>query len=284
MVKAQQLTPPVAYHAEGAVWFPSWGGLKWVDMLAGDILSLDWETGRIDRMHTGSAIAALVRPRVAGGMVIATEREFSLWRDGCKEWSTPHLWDSRDRHFNEGGCDPAGRILCGSMSSREEPHAGEMYRLNPDGSVERLFGDITISNGLGFNAANTLMYYIDTATSRIDVFDVQAGQPVNRRPFVSVPHELGSPDGLWVDQQDGIWVALYGGSAVHHYSSQGVLEGIVDVPATQVTSCTFGGPNLDTLFITTSRENLAASDEPQAGSVFAAEVGVRGAPVAPFGG
>ena len=151
--------------------------------------------------------------------------------------------------------------------------------MNADRTTERLFGGVTISNGLGFTCDGTQMYYIDTRTRRIDLWDVNGGRLLNRRPFVSIPEGVGNPDGLWVDERDGVWVALYGGSAVHHFDSSGGLQDVIEVPATQVTSCTFGGPNLDTLFITTSRENLAAGDEPSAGAVFSAPVGVRGLPV-----
>lgn len=279
MVMAEQVTAPLTYHGEGAVWHSNWGGLKWVDMLAGDILSLDSDSGSVSRLHVDSPIAALVRPRSLGGFVVATEREFMLWGNEGKEWSTPPLWSDSRRRFNEGGCDPSGGIICGSMSYKLETGAGEVFRMNADRTTERLFGDVTISNGLGFNSEGTRMYYVDTRTRRIDLWDVDGGRLLNRRPFVSIQEGVGNPDGLWVDECDGVWVALYGGSAVHHFDSNGALEGVIEVPASQVTSCTFGGPDLDTLFITTSRENLADDDQPSAGAVFSAAVGVRGLPV-----
>jgi sugar lactone lactonase YvrE len=279
MVMAEQVTAPLTYHGEGAVWYSDWGGLKWVDMLAGDILSLDSETGNVSRLHVDSPVAAMVRPRSRGGFVVATEREFVLWGDGGMEWSTPPLWSDARRRFNEGGCDPSGGIICGSVSYELEAGAGEVFRMNADRTTERLFGDVTISNGLGFNAHGSRMYYIDTKARRIDLWDVDGGRLFNRRPFVTIPEGVGNPDGLWVDEGDGVWVALYGGSAVYHLDSNGALEDVIEVPASQVTSCTFGGPNLDTLFITTSRENLAADEQPNAGAVFSAPVGVRGLPV-----
>jgi sugar lactone lactonase YvrE len=252
-------------------------------MLAGDVLSLDSDTGAVSRLNVGSSVAAMVRPRARGGFAVVTEREFTLWDHEIKIWSTPPLWSNGKRRFNEGGCDPTGGIICGSMSYHPELGGGEVFRMDVDGTTERLFGGVTISNGLGFTSDGTRMYYVDTRTRRIDVFDVEGARPRNRRPFVSVPEGVGHPDGLWVDEHDGVWVALYGGSAVHHYNSEGALESVIEVPATQVTSCTFGGPNLDTLFITTSRENLAADDQPNAGAVFRAPVGVRGLPVIPCG-
>ncbi len=117
MVKAQQVTDPLCYHGEGAVWFEGWGGLKWVDMLAGDVLSLDATTGAVSRLHVDSPVAAMVRPRVGGGFVVATEREFALWRDDMVEWVSPELWADGDRRFNEGGCDPRGELICGMKST-----------------------------------------------------------------------------------------------------------------------------------------------------------------------
>ncbi|SDY55476.1 SMP-30/gluconolactonase/LRE family protein [Herbiconiux ginsengi] len=285
MVSAEQVTDPIAFHAEGAVWSEAWGGLKWVDMFRGDVLSLGAD-GAVDRMPTGSTIAAMVRPRVGGGFVVVTEREFTLWgADGGREWASEPVWAaSAGIRFNEGGCDPEGRLLCGSMSYDMIPGAGTLWRFGVDRSIERMFDGATISNGLGFTADGSRMFYVDTPTRRIDVFDYAAGVLSDRRPFVHVAEGAGDPDGLWVDDEDGVWVALYGGAAVHHYDASGALADVVELPATNVTSCTFGGPALSTLYITTSRENLADGEQPLAGSVFAAPAGVRGLPVRAFGG
>lgn len=281
MTAAEQLTDSITHHGEGAVWYAGWGGLKLVDMLAGVVVSVDEHSGEIGRQHLGSSVAAAVRPRVRGGFVVATEREFAVWGPSGREWSSPPLWDQGLR-FNEGSCDPQGRFLCGSMSYARESGAGALWRLNLDGSTECLFGDITISNGLGFTANGDRAFYVDTRTRRVDVFDVdQGGELVERRPFVGIAEGVGNPDGLTVDVDGGVWVALYGGSAVHHYTADGRLADIVEVPATAVTSCTLGGANLSTLYITTSRENLAPDEQPAAGAVFRADVGVAGVPVLP---
>ncbi|MCS5732523.1 SMP-30/gluconolactonase/LRE family protein [Herbiconiux daphne] len=285
MVRAEQITDPAAHHAEGAVWSEAWGGLKWVDMLRGDVLSLASD-GSVGRMHTGSPVAAMVRPRIGGGSVVVTEREFTLWDAlGEREWVGEPVWPTGDGvRFNEGGCDPEGRLLCGSMSYTRAPGAGAVWRLGSDLTVDRVFGDVTISNGLGFTGDGSRLYYVDSPTRRIDVFDYVDGVPTGRRPLVVLADGVGNPDGLWVDAEDGVWVALYGGGAVHHYDATGALAEIVELPVTKVTSCTFGGPDLSTLYITTSRENLDEGEQPLAGSVFAASVGVRGTPVRAFAG
>ena len=287
-MRAEQLTDSITYHGEGAVWHEGWGGLKFVDMLAGDVLTLGAE-GAVDRLHAGSPVACLVRPRASGGFVVVTEREFTLWNAaGEREWSSEPVIEEGLR-FNEGTCDPAGRLLCGTLAYGIVEGAGSMYRLAADRDgreVTRLFGGLTISNGLGFTADGSRAFYADTPTQRLDVFQVGPdAELAARRPWVVIPPEAGSPDGLCVDSAGGVWVALWGGSAVHHYDADGVLDEVVEVPgATQVTSCTLGGPDLRTLYITTSREGLPAHAEPAAGAVFTAPAATPGFPALEFAG
>ena len=278
---AEQVTGSVAYHGEGPVWSERWGGLRWVDMLVGDILSLDSD-GTVRRRHVGD-IAAAVRPRRDGGAVIAVERGFTLEdADGTLTPLAP-AWSDDGVRMNEGGCDPDGRFWCGSMAYDRRPGGAALYRLDPDHSVHRVLEGVTISNGLEWSPDGSRAYYADTATHRVDVFDYDpvAGL-AGRRPFADLGD--GNPDGLTVDAAGGVWVALYGAGAVHHYTADGRLDGIVEVPATKVTACALGGPELDRLFITTSREGLSPGDEPAAGSLYAAEPGVRGRPAREFAG
>jgi len=279
-MRAEQLTDPVAYHAEGPVWSERWGGLRWVDMLAGDVLTLGAD-GAIDRRSVGT-IAAVVRPRRGGGAVIAVERGFLLEDpDGTLSELPPVFGDERVR-MNEGGCDPDGRFYCGSMAYDHAPGAGTVYRLDPDRSVHMVIDGVTISNGLEWTPDGSRAYYVDTPTGRIDLFDYDRDDGLtSRRPFV---HTGGAPDGLTVDADGGVWVAFYDGGAVHRYGADGALDEVVEVGARQVTACTLGGPDLDELFITTSRERLEPGDDPRAGALFHAEVGIRGRPVREFAG
>jgi sugar lactone lactonase YvrE len=282
-VRAEQVTGPVTYHGEGPVWSESWGGLRWVDMLAGDVLSLAAD-GTIDRRHVGNVAAAL-RPRRQGGAVIAVERGFALEdADGAIRY-LGELWTDTHVRMNEGGCDPDGRFYCGSMAYDQRPGAGALYRLDPDDSVHVVLDNVTISNGLEWSPDGSLAYYNDTPTQRVDVFDYDGESGLTgRRPFAEIPAEAGGPDGLTVDEEGGVWVALYGGGAVRRYNPEGVLDEVIEVPAEQVTACTFGGSNLDQLFITTSREGLGGGDDPLAGSVFRSAVGVASLPVREFAG
>jgi sugar lactone lactonase YvrE len=146
-MRPEQMTDPIAYHGEGPVWSPRWGGLCWVDMLAGDILSLA-DDGMVSRRHVGEVAAAL-RPRRQGGAVIGVERGFALEDADSTVTYLPTLWKDHGVRMNEGGCDPDGRFYCGSMAYDKRPGAGTLYRLDPHRSaaVVVLTG-VTVSNGL----------------------------------------------------------------------------------------------------------------------------------------
>ena len=281
-MQAERVTDRVAHHGEGPVWSPAWGGLRWVDMLAGDVLTLA-DDGAVARRHVGSVVA-VVRPRRGGGAVLAVERGFALEDpDGTLTTLDP-LWTDGGVRMNEGGCDPDGRFWCGSMAYDQAPGAAAMYRLDADGSVYPAFDGVTISNGLEWSPDGSLAYYADTSTHRVDVFDYESGAGLTgRRPFVEMDGDE-RPDGLTVDADGGVWVALNGSGAVRRYRPDGVLDEVVELPTAQVTACTFGGPDLDQLFITTSREGLAPDDDPVAGSLFRVVPGVRGLPVREFAG
>jgi sugar lactone lactonase YvrE len=282
-MSVEQVTGPIAYHAEGPVWSETWGGLRWVDMLAGDVLSLQ-PNGAVERRHVGTVAAAL-RPRSRGGAVIGVERGFALEEPDGALTPLPELWSDTGIRMNDGGCDPDGRFYCGSMAHDKTAGAGALYRLDQDGSTHVVIADVTISNGLDWSPDGSRAYYNDTETYRVDVFDYdRAAGLFDGRPFVHVSPEVGRPDGLTVDAEGGVWVALNHSGTVRRYGSDGSEDAVVELPTHQVTSCAFGGESLDQLFITTSRENLEPGEDPLAGSLFRAEVGVRGLPAREFAG
>lgn len=282
-MQVDQVTDPVAFHGEGPVWSASWGGLRWVDMLAGDILSLA-DDGSVGRRHVGS-IAAVLRPRRQGGAVIAVERGFVLEAPDGALTQLDEVWSDTSIRMNEGGCDPDGRFYAGSMAYDKRPGGATVYRLDPDRSVHRVIEGVTISNGLEWSPDDALAYYVDTDTSRIDVFDYdREGGLTDRRPFVDVSDEGLRPDGLTVDREGAVWVAFFNGSVVRRYTANGKLDAVISVPARKVTACTIGGRDLDTLFITTSRDGLGPGEDPLAGSLFSVNVGKIGRPVREFDG
>ena len=281
-MRAQQVTEPLVFHGEGPVWFPGWGGLRFVDMLAGDVMTLRPDGG-LDRRHVGT-VAAAVRPRLGGGAVIGVERGFALEDPDGTIRTLPEVWSDPGIRMNEGGCDPDGRFWCGSMAYDQAEGAATLYRLDPDGSVEAVLDGVTVSNGLEWSPDGTLAYYNDTATGSIAVFDYERVTGLtNRRTFATLTGP-GGPDGLTVDAEGGVWTAVFDGGEVRRYSPAGVLEERIEVPTPKVTACTFGGDALDQLFITTSQENLEPGSDPRAGALFVADVGVRGRPVRPFAG
>ena len=171
------------------------------------------------------------------------------------------------------------------MAYDKTPGAGALYRLDPDGST-RMTGTRTPANSeYEWTPDAALAYYNDTETYRVDVFDYDREHGLaNRRPFVHVSPDEGRPDGLTVDAEGGVWVALNHSGTVRRYTPEGSADAVVEVPPRQVTACTFGGAQLDELYLTTSRENLPPGEDLLAGSLFRADVGVRGRPVREFAG
>ncbi|MBX0299005.1 SMP-30/gluconolactonase/LRE family protein [Cryobacterium sp. 1639] len=282
-MRADQLTDPITFHGEGPVYSPEWGGLRLVDLFAGDVLTLA-DDGTIDRRHVDT-IAAALRPRTGGGAVIAGERGFILEDADGTLTRLPEVWADPTVRMNDGGTAPDGSFYCGTMAYDQRTGAGSLYRLAPDGSVSLAHAGVTISNGLGWSPDGSLAYYNDTPTGRIGVFDWAPETGLTGlRTFAEIPDAAGYPDGLTVDADGGVWVALYAGGAVHRYAPDGTLDEVIEVAAERVTACTFGGADLRQLFITTSREGLAPDEDPLAGSVFTAVPGVAGVPATAFGG
>ncbi|WDZ83877.1 SMP-30/gluconolactonase/LRE family protein [Micromonospora cathayae] len=280
----EQVTAPVAEHGEGPVWCPADRRLRWVDMLAGDILTLDPTNGAVSRRHVAPVVAA-VRPRAGGGLVAAVERGFALLRDDAVEL-LPEIWSDPSVRMNDGGCDPWGRFYCGSMAYDAAPGRAALYRLSPGGAVETVLTGLTVSNGLAWTRDGTTAWYVDSATRRVDTFAVApaTGELRDRRPVVVVPPDVGTPDGLCVDVEGGVWVALWDGGAVHRYAPDGRLTAVVSLPVRRPTACTFGGPDLADLYVTTSRQGLPAGDRSPAGALFRIRPRVPGFPDHTFAG
>ena len=288
---ARQVTDAVCFHGEGAVWDPREGVLRFVDMFRGDVLAYDPNAAgkgadALVRTHVADLVVAL-RPRRAGGWVLALEHGFALTEPGS--WAAiplVRILSDPSIRLNEGGCDAAGGFCCGSMAYDHRTGAGALYRLAPDGRVETVLEEVTISNGFCLDVTGSLAYYADTPTRRVDVLDVAADGATlsHRRPFAAIEPGAGFPDGLTVDAAGGVWVALYGGSAVRRYGPDGALDTVVTVPTPHVTSCAFGGPGLRDLFITTSQEDIDVREDRRAGALFHAAPGVTGVAPLAFGG
>src|SRR4051812_11166248 len=201
-MNVEQVTGPVAYHGEGPVWCPGWGGLRFVDMLAGDVMCLAAD-GSLERRHVAS-VAAAVRPRSGGGAVIGVERGFALEDPDGTLTRLDELWSDAGVRMNEGGCDPDGRFYCRSMAYDQAPGAASLYRLAAALSVHVVLEEVTVSNGIEWSPDGPRAYYNDTATLTIAAFDYDRESGlIAGRPFADV--SPNRPDGLTVDSEGGVW-------------------------------------------------------------------------------
>lgn len=271
-------------HGESPIWDKAAGCLRWVDMLSGDILSMN-PAGAVDRLHV-SDVAAAVRPRLGGGLIVAVERGFVLIDADANVGHEHVAFTDPSCRMNDGGADRQGRFFCGSMAFDMVEPRGALYRFDPDGEISIVLSGVTISNGIAWGFDGEQMFYVDSVTHRVDLFDYDraSGTPTQRRPLIHIAPERGMPDGIALDSDGGIWVALWGGGAVHRYRQDGQLDAVIDLPVALVSACAFGGPDLDELYITTSRLGLAHDAPPSAGALFRLQVGVRGLPCSAFAG
>jgi len=279
---------------EGPRWHAERGELLWVDILGRTLHrgrpGLDGSLESVDTITLDRHVGA-VAPAAGGGYVLAAGTGFLYVDDAgaVHELAQPAAGRS-DVRMNDGACDAQGRFWAGTMAYDESPGAGTLYRLELDGSCTTVLSGLTISNGIGWSPDGATMFLADSGTSRVDAFDFDAssGDISRRRTIVAIQEPGVAPDGLTVDEDGGIWVALWGGGAVRRYRPDGALLTVVPLPVDRPTSCVFGGPDRSTLFVTTARQGLddeALSRQPHAGRVFRIEgLGVRGAPCAPYRG
>lgn len=275
---------------EGPVWDDSTETLLWVDIPAGAVHRFDPRTGHDESLLVGQPVSA-VAVRRGGGLVLALQDGFGLLEPGSSEvrLAVAVEVDRRENRMNDGKCDAAGRFWAGTMAFDCSRAAGTLYRLEPDLSVTPVLTDLTISNGLAWSVDGRTLYFVDSAANGIDAFDFEPGNGTirNCRRIAEIPVEDGLPDGLTIDAEGCLWVALWDGGAVRRYAPDGSLAAVVEVPATRVTSCAFGGAGFDELYVTTASEGLSEGElraQPLAGSVFRVRPGVCGRPAHRFGG
>jgi sugar lactone lactonase YvrE len=267
--------------AEGPIWDDRTGRLVWVDILGRRIHATDPETGDTSSIETPLHVGA-VAARAAGGFVAALQDGFWILGDGPARRIATVPEARPGLRFNDGKCDPAGRFWAGTMAYDVTPRAAALYRLDADGRVTLVVPDVTLSNGLAWSGDGRTMFYVDSRTHRIDAFtfDPASGSVADRRTIVEIPAEDGTPDGLTIDEDDGLWVAHARGGTVRRFVD-GREDRVIRLPVSFVTSVTFGGPDRDILFITSAWEHMTAEQrarEPLAGAVFRARPGVRGRP------
>lgn len=276
---------------ERPVWDASASRLIWVDINAGQLHQLDAWSG--DRVIASAGVpVGAAAPRAAGGYVLAAADGFRLaGADGMVGPAARPAGMPGHVRFNDGACDPAGRFWAGTAATGGQPGAGSLYRLDPDGSVTEVLRGVTESNGLGWNPAATVFYYTDSGEPQSRVrafgFDLGTGTLGDEHDLIRFAPGDGVADGLVVDADGCLWIAMWDGGCVRRYSASGELLGVYPVPASRPTCPGFGGPDLDELFLTTAWEGLDGeqrSAEPLAGHLLRARPGVRGLAMACFGG
>ena len=270
---------------EGPRWDASRQELLWVDILRSQFhratLTPDGRPGEL-RTFTLERHVGAVAPAAGGGYVAAAGQGFTyIAPDGSTRMLAQPEAENSHLRMNDGACDAAGRFWAGTMAYDETPEAGCLFRLELDGSCTTVLTGLTISNGIGWSPDGSTMYLNDSGAGCLEAFDYDGvtGNIGNRRTLVRVEPPT-APDGLTVDADGRIWVAVWGGGCVRRYSPGGELLSESAVPVDRPTSCAFGGPDLTTLFVTTAREGLAAEHlerQPHAGHVLAVHgLDVRG--------
>lgn len=272
---------------EGPVWDAAEQALYWVDIEQNVFhrLYLSGEkAGESQTFGAGVMVGALAL-RQAGGALLATQRGLARWEGPTQPLTFLVNPDANkpNNRSNDGKVDSAGRFWVGTMSLNPDVNdpQGSLYRYDPDGSVHRMETGLTISNGLGWSPDDKRMYLTDSPRRVIYVydFDTAAGTIANRQVFIQTPPENGEPDGMTIDSEGFLWVAFWGGWKIGRYSPDGKLEREIKMPVECPSSCCFGGPNLDELFITSAWRGVKPENrpnQPQAGDLFRVKVGIRG--------
>jgi sugar lactone lactonase YvrE len=276
---------PTAKLGEGAVWHPEKEALLWVDIPAGKIFMYKPEEGIIQDITLESMVGTVV-PASGRYFAVAAQETgiFGLSEDGTKDLIAGFPPNALPNvRFNDGKCDPMGRLWVGTMHNEIKDGAANLYMLQEDSLLIKESG-VTISNGIVWDTNKNLMYYIDTSTQKVMAYDYDSatGEITNKRVAVEIPLEQGSPDGMSIDAEGKLWIAHWGGNGVYRWDPEtGELMEKIEVPAPNVTSCAFGGPDLTTLYITTAREGLSEeqlAEYPLSGSLFVTETNVKGTP------
>lgn len=264
--------------------------LHWVDILKPALHRFDPATGR-DTAQPMDAMISGAWPRARGGLLVARHDGIVQFDpDTGRRLPFAHPEAARpSNRYNDGRCDRRGRLWIGSLDMGAAPNRGSLFRVDADGTATRMDSGFTVANGLGFSPDDARLYFTDTARRTIYVydFDLARGEVAHRRPFVELAEAQGRPDGLAVDAEGFVWVAVWDGWTLLRYDPEGRVALRVPLPVPRPTSCCFGGADLRTLYITSASVRLpeqALADAPLSGALFACTPGVAGLPETPFAG
>ncbi|MDB5682919.1 MAG: hypothetical protein JWM38_974 [Sphingomonas bacterium] len=289
LAKPRCVDHAAAVLGEGPVWAARDRALYWVDIKGLRIHRFDPATGAAASWPTPFRIGSIA-PRGSGGFVGGSERGFVLIDAAFARFdivADPEA-DLPGNRFNDGKLDGAGRFWAGTMDDAEQQATGALYRLDPGLGWTCLDRDYRVPNGPAFSPDGRIAYHSDSAARTIYRFDLAAdGSLSGKRPLASFAAADGFPDGMAVDAQGCLWVAFWDGWCVRRLSPEGACTGILPLPVQRPTSCAFGGPALDQLFITSATIGLdrsARDAQPHAGDLFVAAPGSKGVLAPPFAG
>ena len=263
---------------EGPLWHPTERCVYWVDIPQGRIFRYDPALGEHSQIFEGPQVGGFTI-QADGSLLLFMERGAVAWlRDGKLDYHIEQIEAERETRFNDVIADPAGRVFCGTMPAPDR--AGSLYRLDTDGSITQVLSGIGISNGMGFTPDAKRMYYTDSPTHNIYIFDydVDTGELANQRVFVNTGESDGIPDGMTVDAAGYVWSARWDGSSLVRYSPTGAQERRVWFPARKVSSITFGGDDYTDMYITTAGGQNKTAEGPGAGCLYRLNLGIAGKP------
>lgn len=275
---------------EGAIWDDQINRLLWIDIEGKKLFILDPHNKFLDSVDVKAHIGTVV-PASPDKVVFALSTgifEMDLLTRATRKIADPEA-DLPGNRMNDGKCDPEGRLWVGSMAFEQTPGAAALYRIDAQGNHQVMVDGVTISNGICWSLDEQTLYYIDTPTQEVKAFDYErkSGEISRGRLAIKVPKSLGFPDGMTIDAEGKLWIALWNGNAVTRWDPDtGELLQSYPVEAHNVSSCAFGGSGLDTLFITTAREDMSPAElekYPDSGSIFALVPGVKGLKAFRFG-
>jgi len=276
---------------EGPVWDASKQQILWLDITKGKIHQQDIYFKTHNIFNVGKMIGCIA-PRENGGLIAGLENGVAfidIEKNYVQHIISPEK--GLANRFNDGKCDAAGRFWAGTMAISEEDGKGNLYVIETDLSIKKKLENVSISNGIAWNADNTIMYYIDTPTHYVFAFDydIETGEIDNQRVVIDLTHETGYGDGMTIDESGMLWIGFYGGWRVGRYDpNTGKLLQEIELPAANVTCCTFGGVDMNDLYITTATKGLDAQrlqQQPHAGKLFVVKnCDVKGTPVQKFRG
>ncbi len=278
-----------ALLGEGPLWVPSEDAIYWVDIFNNNVHRYGHSDGSKTTFRFDFAVTSLAQ-RASGGFVGTLNDGYAYLNFevlSAQPIALPEA-DMPGNRFNDGKVDSSGRYWAGTMDLEQTAESGSLYRLDPDLSWQQCDSDYIICNGPTFNIDNSIIYHTDSIKRTIYALDMDAaGNLSNKRVFTQFTQDdEGVPDGMTIDSEDCLWVAHFGGARVTRYSPAGEILRLIPLPVPNITSCTFAGAALDTLYITTAATAIAEADKakyPLAGSFFSCVPGVKGMPTALFG-